>query len=174
MKKIMITAALIFGSVLSQAQPPHLPHAAIYVHALYATAIDQSSQLYYNGGAGAVAGILVGEKLTRFCGSIGYDHFFADNSTDHAGDESYVPVKIGVRQYIPLTMHFLFIQANAGIGFVSNNIMGNSYSPFAFDFGGGVKLGPFEAAVVWDTFHEKVPEGISSWITFQAGINIGL
>ena len=44
----------------------------------------------------------------------------------------------------------------------------------AFDFGGGVKLGPFEAAVVWDTFHEKVPEGISSWITFQAGINIGL
>ncbi len=174
MKRIVTTAALIFVSIISRAQPPHLPHAAIYIHALYATAIDNSSQLLYNGGAGGVVGILVGEKNTRFNASIGYNHFFADNGTNHLGDESYVPVKIGIRQYIPLTMHFLFVQGDAGIGFVNNSKISDSHSPFAFDIGAGVKIAAFEAALILDNFHEIPPEGISSWLTFQVGINLGL
>jgi hypothetical protein len=174
MKRMIATAALFFISIISRAQPPHLPHAAIYIHALYATAMDNSSQQLYNGGAGGVAGILVGEKNTRFNASIGYDHFFADNGKNHLGDETYVPVKLGIRQYIPLTMHFLFIQGNAGIGFVNNSKVSDSHSSFAFDFGAGVKITAFEAALIWDNFHEKDPAGVSSWLTFQVGINLGL
>lgn len=174
MKRIITTAALIFVSFISHAQPPHLPHAAIYIRALYATAIDKSSQELYNGGAGGIAGILVGEKTTRFNASIGYEHFFADNGTNRLGDETYVPVKVGVREYIPLTMHFLFVQGDAGIGFVNNSKISNGHSPFAFDIGGGVKIAAFEAALIWDNFHEVTPAGTSSWLTFQVGINLGL
>ncbi|MBV9963071.1 MAG: hypothetical protein JO072_12560 [Parafilimonas sp.] len=168
MKKIFVLAAFVFSLAVCHAQAPH---AGIYVHALYAAPLDNSSQKLYNGGAGGVAGILVGKGNTRFNGSIGYSHFFADNSNDF-GDESYVPVKVGIRQYIPLTLHFLYVQGNAGIGFV-NHANGDNYSPFAFDFGAGVKFTAFEAALIWDNFHEKHPSGISSWLTIQAGINLG-
>jgi hypothetical protein len=173
MKISLLPAALIllmsFTGLTANAQ---LPHASIYAHALYATAIDNSSQLLYNGGAGLVGGILVGKKNTKFNGSIGYTSHFADGSNP-AGNETYIPLKAGIRQYIPLTAHFLFIQGDLGVGFLSYENNNDNNSRFAFDFGGGVKLGVFEAALVWDTFEAKHSSGWSSWLTIQAGFNLG-
>src|ERR1700759_2241405 len=150
MKALLVSAVLIFWVTICKAQAPH---AGVYIHALYATPLDNSSQTLYNEGAGGVAGILVGKGTTRFNASIGYSHFFADNS-NALGDETYVPVKIGIRQYIPFTLHFLYVQGNMGVGFV-NHENGDNYSPFAFNFGAGVKFTAFEAALIWDNFHEK-------------------
>ena len=169
MKSILFSAALICINIASIAQ---LPHASIYVHALYASPIDQSSKLYFNDGFGGVAGFLVGEKTTRFNAFIGYSSFFATGNNT-SGNETYVPVKVGIRQYIPLTRHFLFLQGNAGLGFVSNGHDNTNYTPFAFDIGGGVKIAGFEGALVWDNFAEKNPSGWSSWVTIQAGFNLG-
>jgi hypothetical protein len=173
MKTALIIAAIIFFTGVSIKTNAQLPHAGIYVHALYATPLDGSSPKLYNGGVGAVGGVLVGGKTTRFSGSVGYSHFFADDSKNPLGAETYVPVKVGIRQYIPLTLHFLYVQGNAGVGFVSNANSNNTDSRFAFDFGAGVKFTAFEAALIWDNFHEKSPDGISSWVTVQAGINLG-
>jgi hypothetical protein len=169
MKLILFPAALICINFASIAQ---LPHASIYVHGLYAAPLDGSSKLYFNEGIGGVAGFLVGEKTTRFNASIGYTSFIAKGDNTF-GNETYVPIKVGIRQYIPLTMHFLFLQGNAGLGFVSNGHYNTNYSPFAFDIGGGVKIAGFEAALVWDNFSEKDPAGWSSWFTIQAGFNFG-
>jgi hypothetical protein len=170
MKNLMILFALIFClATVTQAQ---LPHLSIYGHALYASSIDKNSQQLYNGGAGGVAGILIGSNNTRFNGSIGYTDFFADNSNT-AGSLSYVPVKAGFRQYIPLTLHFLYAQADAGVGFLNDQHGDGNSSAFAFDFGAGVKLGVFEGGLVWDFFDSKHGSGLSSWITIQAGFNIG-
>lgn len=149
-----------------------LPHIGIYAHAVYATPLDNSSQTLYKGGGGGVGGILIGKKTTRFNGSLGYIHFFKEHDNP-LGDETYIPAKVGVRQYIPLSLHFLYAQADAGIGFISYKEKGDSRSAFAFDFGAGVKFGGFEAALIWDSFHEKDPAGMSSWLTIQAGINLG-
>jgi hypothetical protein len=170
MKFILFSAALICINIVSIAQ---LPHSSIYVHALYGAPLDKSSQKFFNGGFGGVAGFLAGEKTTKFNASIGYSNFFATNDNT-SGDETYVPVKVGIRQYIPLTTHFLFLQGNAGVGFVSNGHNNTNYTPFAFDIGGGVKIGGFEAALVLDNFTEKDPSGWSSWFTIRAGFNLGL
>ncbi len=171
MKPVLITVALIFCisiiSITANAQ-----HIGLYVHALYATPIDKSSQKLYNGGAGAEAGILAGKKNTLFAGSVGYSRFFADNVNEF-GDETYIPVKVGVRQYLPVPVHFIFVQGDAGIGFVNSKNAGNDGSRFAGDLGAGVKFTAFEAALVWDNFHEVHPEGWSSWFTIKAGINLG-
>jgi hypothetical protein len=166
---IVFIVILSFLALNSNAQ---IPHVGIYAHALYAAPLDNSSQALYNGGGGGVGGILIGQGTTRFNGSVGYLHFFKEHQ-NQLGDETYVPVKAGIRQYIPLTLHFLYVQADAGIGFVSYKENGDSYSPFAYDIGAGVKLGIFEAALIWDNFHEKDPSGTSSWLTIQAGINLG-
>jgi len=158
--------------MLFQKANAQLPHASIYAHAVYATPLDKSSQDLYTVGGGGVGGILVGSKSTKFNGSIGYIHFFKEHENP-LGDETYIPVKVGIRQYIPLTLHFLYVQGNAGLGFVSYKEQGSNYSPFAFDFGAGVKFGGFEGSLIWENFHEKDPEGFSSWLTVRAGFNIG-
>jgi hypothetical protein len=180
MKSKFVAAALlitgIFSGSGSQAQ---LPHASLYVHALYASALDKSSQNFYNGGFGGVAGLTLGTKATRFVGSIGYTSFSADKNTDSSGpfrnlgNESYIPIKIGVRQNLPLVLNFLYLQGDLGVGFIGYEGNTSNDTRFAFDIGAGAKFGAFEAALVWDSFKEKQPDGWSSWLTIQAGFNIG-
>ena len=173
MKPRLNTIALIlcitFIAIKTNAQGPH---AGIFIHALYAAPLDNNSHEFYKGGAGGEGGILVGRKNTLFIGSIGYARFLSDNSNP-LGDKTYVPVKAGIREYIPLTLHFLFLQADAGVGFVSQRHSDETNSPFAYDFQAGVKITAFEAAIGWDTFHENNPSGWSSWFTVKAGINLG-
>jgi len=173
MKSNLLPAALVsllgFTGLNTSAQ---LPHFNIYAHALYAAPLDNSSEALYKYGGGGVGGILIGRHTTRLNATLGYIHFFSEHEND-LGDETYVPLKVGIRQYIPLTLHFLYVQANAGVGFVSNKNSDNNKSPFAYDFGAGVKFSLFEAALIWDNFHESDPSGTSSWLTIQAGINLG-
>ena len=168
---VFITAA-IFSSYESEAQ---LPHLSLYVHGLYASALDKSSQLRYKGGIGANAGITLGSKNTRGVVSIGYTDFFSKNtSPDHLlGDETYIPVKLGLRQYLPLTLHTFFVQGDLGVGFIGYKNSASTDNRFAADIGAGAHFGAFEGALIWDTFKEK-PNGWSSWVTFQIGFNIGI
>ena len=170
----IITPVVFLISVFSNKIFAQLPHGGLYVHALYASPLDKSSKKFYNGGAGAAAGILAGKKTTRFNASVGYLYLLADKSENVSGSQVYIPFKAGIRQYLPLTLHTLFIQGNAGVGFVSYKNNANNDSRFAFDFGAGIKLTTFEAALLWENFKEKNPSGYSSWLTIQAGFNIGL
>lgn len=144
-------------------------HAGIFVHALYASPTGGISHDFYNAGGGVEGGILAGKNLTRFVGSVGYSHLFSDKANVY-GDKTYIPIKAGVRQYLPLDI--IFLQADMGVGLVSQKDY-DSYSPFVYDFQAGVKLGGFEAAIGWDNLHSKEYAGWSSWFTFKAGFNIG-
>ena len=172
MKPVKI--ALLFLSVFffhfkSSAQRPHLN---IYGHVLYASPLDKSSKDLYTGGAGVEAGILIGRGKTMFNAMIGTTRFFADDGNQY-GYLTYVPVKVGIRQYLPLTMHFLFVQGDAGVGFTNSRYLANDGTRFAADIGAGVKFGLFDAAVMWDNIHEENPKGWASWFTVKAGLNLG-
>ncbi|HEX5150109.1 MAG TPA: hypothetical protein VFW07_01605 [Parafilimonas sp.] len=163
---IMLVFCMNLIAIKTKAQ-----HAGIFIHAIYAAPMGGISNDFYSYGGGFEGGILAGKKSTRFAGSIGYSRFFADDKTNIYGDKSYVPVKVGLRQYLPL--NFVFLQADAGIGFVSEQHADDSATPFAYDFQAGVKFSAFEAAIGWDTFHAKNLSGWSSWFTVKAGINLG-
>lgn len=174
MKTLSIITTLIFClSIISIHTKAQSPHAGIFIHGLYASPVDKSSTKFYNGGGGGEAGVLIGRKNTMLVGTIGYSRFFADNDENIYGDQTYIPLKAGIRQYIPLTLHFLFVQGDLGIGFINNEEPGNDGTRFAADIGFGAKLGMFEAAIMWDNFHEVQPEGWASWFTVKAGINLG-
>ena len=183
MKKKTMTAACMLAAVLFAKQASaqnQFPHASLYVHALYASALDKSSQHLYNNGFGGVAGVTYGKNNTYFVGSVGYTAFgsaFPPGDPENLnGDETYIPVKIGIRQHLPAILSFLFIQGDAGVGFISYKSVTANETKFAFDVGAGAQFGPFEAALVWDSFTEKSqkdPSGWSSWLTIQAGFTIG-
>ncbi|HEY2727632.1 MAG TPA: hypothetical protein VGI61_10700, partial [Parafilimonas sp.] len=88
------------------------------------------------------------------------------------GDETYIPVKIGIRKYLPLTLHTFFLQGDLGAGFTSYKSDANTNKGFAADIGVGAHFSTLEAAVMYDGFHQ--PYGWSSWLTFQLGFNIGI
>ena len=181
MKVKIITAALVTITIFTakQSNAQDFPHAGIYVHALYGTALDKSSKNLYDNGIGATGGFTYGKNDTRFVGSVGYVAFNSalapgDPNFDGYGDKTYIPVRIGLRQYLPSLLNFLFIQGDAGAGFVSYKSNPANETHFAFDIGAGTQFGPFEAALMWDSFTEKHPDGWSSWLTIQVGIDLGL
>lgn len=173
LKFIVATLAVCFIFCSSNVKA-QLPHFSLYAHGLYAAPLDGNSQARYKGGLGVVGGFTLGSKNTRGVLSVGYSDFFnKHNSPDHAlGDETYTPVKLGIRQYLPLTLHMIFVQGDAGIGFVGYKSTANSNNRFAADIGAGVHFAAFEAALVWDSF--KQPDYWSSWFTVQAGFTLGL
>lgn len=168
-KTLAFIFCLTFFSVKTFAQRPHIN---IYGHAIYAAPLDKSSKNLYSGGAGVEAGVLIGRKNTLVGALVGTTRFFAKDGNQY-GYLTYVPVKVSVRQYIPLTLHFLFVQADAGLGFTNSRYLGNDGTRFAADIGAGVKFGLFEAALMWDNFHEAKPEGWGSFFTIKAGLNLG-
>ncbi len=165
-----ITAA-IFSAYKSEAQ---LPHLSLYVHGLYAAALNTHSADRYKGGLGANAGLTLGSKNSRAVFSLGYTNFFSKHdSPDHLlGDETYIPAKIGLRQYLPMTLHTIFLQGDAGIGFISYKNASERKGRFAADIGAGTHFGAFEAVVSFDAF--KQPNYWSSWANLQLGFNIGI
>jgi hypothetical protein len=171
----MIIVLMTCSCIISISPYAQAPHAGIYVHALYAAPFDSHTGDFYNGGGGGEAGILAGKKSTRFTGSLGYSRFFAEDDMNPLGDETFIPVKVGLRQYLPLTFNFVFLQADAGIGFIRHAHTDDTNSPFTYDLQGGVKFAAFEATIGWDTFHvnDATGAGWSSWFTVKAGINFG-
>ncbi|MFT4153804.1 hypothetical protein [Parafilimonas sp.] len=168
-KILLLSVSIFFFHFKSSAQIPHLN---IYGHVLYASPLDNSSKDLYTGGAGVEAGVLIGRGKTMFNALIGTTRFFAKDDNQY-GYLTYVPVKAGIRQYLPLTMHFLYIQGDAGLGFTNSRYLGNDGTRFAADIGAGVKFGLFDAAVIWDNIHESDPKGWASWLTIKAGLNLG-
>ena len=165
---IALAFCIVFISIQSNAQAPHF---SLYIHALYAAPLDSRTGDFYDGGGGGEAGILTGVGSRKFGASIGYSKFIADNNRNVLGDKNYIPVKINFRQYLPLNI--IFLQADAGLGFVSFQHSDDKQTPFAYDFQAGVKFAAFEAAIGWDSFHAKEEAGWSSWFTVKAGINLG-
>ncbi len=161
---VLLTFILLF-SFKSQAQ---LPHASIFVHALYASALDKNSQAAYNGGLGANGGVTIGTSRTRLVGTIGYTNFFGASGVP---DEHYIPLKLGVRKYLPLTLHKIFLQGDLGAGFLSNKDAGNTDTRFAADIGAGVHLAGLDAALVFDGI--DTPHNWSTWVNFELGFNLG-
>ena len=170
MKSSLNFSAIIFCLLFVPGRTNAQAHAGIFIHALYAAPVGTISNDLYSNGGGAEGGILAGRKATRFAGTIGYSHFFKTGDNVY-GDKTYIPIKAGIRQYLPL--NFIFLQADAGIGLVNYAHTADSESPFAYDFLAGVKFSGFEALIGWDTFHSKLQEGWSSWFTIKAGINFG-
>src|ERR1043165_3812649 len=104
MKMRTITAACIMAAILfsTEAQAKsQFPHVSLYVHALYASALDKSSQNFYENVIGGTAGVTYGKNNTYFVGSVGYTSFpsaFEPSNPDphNFGDETYVPVKLEI------------------------------------------------------------------------------
>ncbi len=174
MKSKMIVLIIAGAFLYSPQVKAQLPHLSLYVHGLYAAALNTHSADRYSGGLGANAGLTLGSKNSRGVFSLGYTNFFAKHdSPDHTlGDETYIPAKIGLRQYLPLTLHTVFIQGDVGVGFIGYKNTSNTKSRFAADIGAGAHFGAFEAAVTFDAF--KQPDYWSSWVNLQLGFNIGI
>src|ERR1044072_751039 len=139
MKSKVFVLIIFLASFSSSSLKAQLPHLSLYVHGLYAAALNTHSADRYSGGLGANAGLTLGSKNTRAVFSLGYTNFFAKHSSpDHAlGDETYIPAKIGMRQYLPLTLRTIFLQGDLGVGFIGYKNTDNTKSRFAADIGAG-------------------------------------
>ncbi|HEX4850617.1 MAG TPA: hypothetical protein VFV08_07420, partial [Puia sp.] len=125
----------------------------------------------YNYGLGAEGGAGIGTGRTFFVATLGYSSFSAVSDSKY-GSTSYVPIKGGIRHYLPGKI--LFVNADLGVAHIKNNLANSSR--FSADFGLGVKLGPFEVMANYDGYARTSVEnsGYSSWIGIKAGFHFGL
>ena len=146
---------------------------SLYVHGLYGFPLEKSSKTLFSSQFGGVAGLGYGKKNTILVGSIGYSSLSA-KSTNPETSTVYIPLKAGVRQYLPVEAIKLFGQGDVGVGFLNNKSkvsgVSSNDSRFAFDLGVGAKIGEsIETAIVWDNFKETGNYGWSSWVTIHLG-----
>ena len=142
----------------------------LFGHAVYDKPVQKNFKDNYNYGVGGEIGAGIGANQTFLTGTIGYTKFNAI-SGNAAGNLTYVPVKLGIRQYIFAKL--LFINANAGIANL-NPKNGNSQSRFTADAGVGVKLAGLDLGINYDGYAANNPSGWASWVSFKAGFRIGL
>ncbi len=176
LQKLITLAILVTGTSYFSASVQAQQNVFIFVHGKYLGALDESSKNRYSSGVGGDVGAAIGNGSTYFTGTVGYTHFSAKTSTIYsaAGDLSYIPIKIGVRQNLPFLMNIVYLHADGGLGFVSNQnsvpgLDSLSKSRLAFDIGAGVKLGNADLGLVWDNFKEVKPGGWSSWLGVKLG-----
>lgn len=168
----LVILALFFSGVYNMAGAQKL--IFVFAHGTGALPIDKTSDTRYTSGFGAEAGIGVGSKQTFLTASIGYTSF---TGRDTFSTENYIPVKIGIREYLPLKI--VFFDADAGLAFVNGSTPTKqtpipSNSRLTADLGAGVKLGGFEVGLNFDVFKEPKPDGWAAWMVFKAGFRIGL
>jgi len=151
-----------------------------YAHALVAFIYDHTSIIKFHSGLGGEIGYGFYSKshVTAYVGSIGYTFFpvRSNASPSNPGvpvqSESYIPIKVGIRER--LINDWLYFNINGGIG-----IIGNSYNTIqtpdpsslrpAADFGFGIKKGAFEAGINMDFFTEPKPDGGTGTVVLKAG-----
>ncbi len=143
----------------------------LFAHGQYASPLDKDFKNNYSYGLGAEGGVGLGTGSTFFMGTIGYSYFKAMSGKD-AGNLTFVPIKVGVRHYL-LVGKILFIDANAGIGAITNRATHTSESRFTADAGAGVKLGPLDLGINYEGFSRSDPSGFASWLAFKLGWRIG-
>lgn len=171
--KFFFSLVLFFiaGSAFAQKSKGNLN---LFVHALYGFSLESSSDKYYKGQYGGVAGLGYKINNTMPEGTIGYSSIAA-SEINPGGTLSYIPFKVGVRQFLPLQKTTLFGQGNVGVGFLSASTNlpetgKTSDTRFAFDLGVGAKIGEsIETAIIWDNYKEKGNLGWSSWLTLRLG-----
>lgn len=164
---LLLTGSLMFLSEDTLAQKLFF----IYAHGIYANPVDKNFKGNYSSGLGVEGGASVGWGKTFLVGTIGYTNFF-DTDKNTAGNTTYVPLKLGLRQYV--FSRLIYLHGDLGIGKIKNDL--HDYSGFSGDVGVGAKFAGFEVQVDYDGFTRKSPEtsGYSSWIGIKAGFNIGL
>jgi hypothetical protein len=144
----------------------------IFAHVLYDVPVDSYFKNNYNYGAGVEGGAGIGTGRTFLVGTIGYSSFNT-SSRNNSGTTSYVPIKGGIRHYL-FVGKILFVNADAGVGLVKNNVI--NATSFSGDLGLGVKLGPAEILAQYNGYTRSGVEnsGYSSWIELKAGVRFGL
>jgi hypothetical protein len=150
----------------------------IYGHALYAGPLDKNFSNNYNSGLGIEGGGGFGWNKTFIVGTIGYTNFFhkSISTVDSVGpyasgtDLHFIPLKVGLRQYIFLKT--IYLHGDVGLGSISNKT--TTDSRFSGDVGAGFKFAHFEVQVDYDGFTRKEPSGYSSWFSLKAGLEFGL
>jgi opacity protein-like surface antigen len=168
MIRLLFVSIMVFAST-SLLKAQHL--VLIYAHALYDAPLDKNFKENYNSGFGVEGGAGIGWKKTFLIGTVGYTNFFHKDEAE-GGDLHYVPVKIGLRQYVFLKN--IYIHGDLGLGTIKNKVY--SDTRFSGDIGAGVKFVGFEVQLDYDGFTRKEPEtsGYSSWIGIKAGFALGL
>jgi hypothetical protein len=166
---VLLVTGFFFG-IVPQVKAQRL--IFIYAHGLYANPVDKNFKDNYNSGLGIEGGAAVGWGKTFIVGTVGYTSFF-DSDKNTSGNISYVPLKIGLRQYI--FSKFVYLHGDLGIAKIKNDLY-NNQSRFSGDIGAGVKFTSFEMQLDYDGFTRKSPDvsGYSSWIGIKAGFNLGL
>ncbi len=146
----------------------------VFAHGRYdAASLDKSGSNNYTAGIGAEAGVGIGANNTFFNGTIGYTNFISTSQNTN-GDLRYIPVKAGIRYYLPLPVKLIFINTNAGVGMMKNASDQTTHTSFAADAGAGVKLGALEILTSIDAINEKDPVGWLTWWNIKAGLRFGL
>lgn len=162
---LLVLCAAMFYCNQSKAQSLFF----LFGHAIYDKPLQTNLKDGYNYGAGVEAGAGIGKNSTFLTATLGYTKFNA-RTGNGAGNLSYVPFKVGLRQYV--VGKLLFLNANAGVANIKNKI--DSQSRFTADVGVGAKLLGLDLGINYDGFAGKDPSGWASWFSFKAGFRFGL
>lgn len=137
---------------------------------LYAKPMGSFGDAYQPGyGAEAVAGL--GWGKTWIVATVGHNEFKADEGNP-AGKLVYNPYKLGLRRY--LLLNRLFINADAGIGYLKNKGLDNKEKRFIGGAGIGARLLGFEAGIYYDNIKVEDKTDFDSNIQFKLGWGIKL
>jgi hypothetical protein len=146
------------------------PGFTLGINAFYANPKDNFRNEYRGGLGGEVkAGLGLGK--TYFVASVGYAGFIAETNNGE-GTLTYMPVKLGVKQYFLAKR--LFINGDIGVAFLKNKSVLNE-KRLAADIGFGARLLGLEAGVYFDYW--KNAEGISgstNAVLYKLGYNFTL
>jgi len=144
----------------------------IFIHLIGLDPIESNLKYNYKYGAGGEGSLGLGlGKHTVLTGTLGYTLFKHSDNYKHDGI-TYVPVKIGVRQY--LFAKKLFAHTDIGLGIVSLPDAPGNETHFSGDVGLGIKLSRFEILVDYDGFTQSGPDRYASWVAIKAGFSFGL
>lgn len=148
------------------------PKINVYIHLIGLDPLESNLRWGYKYGAGGEGSLgLALSKHTVVTGTLGYTLFKHSDNYVHDGI-TYVPVKLGVRQY--LFAKKLFAHADAGLGIVSLVDEPGNKAHFSGDLGMGIKFSRFEILVDYDGFTESTPDRYASWVAIKAGFSFGL
>ena len=166
-----ICLIVIFACCLNISKAQSVSFA--YANGTYSKPVDGTSIEKYSYGLGVDGGVGIGANSTFFVASAGYSSFIAksSNSKTPSYNMDYVPIKVGVRQYLPGDVFFL--NANAGMGIITNKSQNpqilSSALPTA-DFGAGIRISSnFEISGNYDVMKEPVANGFRGWLVLKAG-----
>lgn len=144
------------------------PGATFGGYLIYASPQGNYKKDYNFGGGGEIFGG-IGYGKTFIIATAGFSAFQA-TSNNNAGTLTYVPFKVGLKQYF-LAKH-LFINGDIGVASVKNKIF--KESQFTRGIGAGVKLLGVEAALYYDGWKNKNTGGFSNSMEVKFGWSFSL